>query len=268
MRHLTALATFLAATALGYAGGALGLVLTAPPPHLPEASASAGPAARQDTADRAAVSSWAALFGTPPPRDAAPAPPEPAEDYTLVGLVVLGPQSWAMIGHDGGEFLARKGSRLPGGEIVRAIDAAGVEIEHNGRRKTIGFDAEDLALADGGLGMLRREPETRRREIPLSDLLGQNLARLFGSAGSVRVTTKEGTRGPAMHIVWVRDGGILDRIGLRQGDQVLRVNGLFAGDLDNLAEVAAQIGQVREFDIEVERGGIARILKVVTVGEG
>lgn len=156
-----------------------------------------------------------------------------------------------------------------GGERVRTIEAAGLVIERGQATERIAFESMLEPGAGNGLAALAAPLRPRRTEIPFADLAGRDLRRVFGRAGSVRMVPSAGRQGaPAAEILWVRPGEILERIGLREGDRVLRVNGLAAGDLAMLSRAAEQLAEVREYEIAVERSGVLQTITVVLTGGG
>jgi general secretion pathway protein C len=246
----------------GLGGGALLLLLTAP-----EASAPTG--TRIDTAiaapqePGAARQDWPAIFGEPP----ADAPPEPAEpppealpDYTLKGLVAAADQGWAIVSGPDDDHLVGPGSTLPDGGEVVAIRTDGVEVDRDGGRFVIGFarDEGPQERVTAGTAM----PDTTSRTLSLASLRETGMRKALGLAGGSKVVDR-GNGALAQEIVWVRNGRLYDRIGLRKGDTVLTINGIPAGDIDALREAAPDLMQERSFDLEVLRSGARLTLKVV-----
>jgi len=268
VKPTVAIAGFVAAAALGYGGVQFALSLSLPvATAAPEASLASAPGTAATPEEAAGMPEWPAVFGVPEPEPtAAPVAPV-ATEYRLMGLVLGEGRRWAIVAHEEGETLARVGSVLPGGERVRSIDDSGVVISRGADTAVIGF--EDDRLAGGaGLAALMSPRQPDRAEIPLSAVAGRDLRRVFGRAGTVRMVRAEGREAAAAEILWVRPGEILERIGLRDGDRVLRVNGFAAGDLDALSQVAGQIGRVREYEIALRRSGVLRTITVVLTDGG
>lgn len=266
-RSLAGVAGFAAAAGLGYGAVVLGLALARPAAeHVSGFAEALSDAAAAVSAGPEGVRAWPALFGEPEV-EVAPAPAGPARSYTLLGLVIDAGRRWAIVGHDGGETLVREGALLPGGETVRAITPGGVVILRGGVTETIGFGRNGPKDAGEGLFALAQPLAPRRAEVPLSAISGRDLRRVFGRAGSVRMLGATGADPASAEILWVRPGEILERIGLRAGDRVLRVNGFAAGDLEELSTAAAQLSVVREYEIALRRSGVLQTITVVLTDE-
>ncbi len=268
MRSLAGFAGFASAAGLGYGAVVLGLALTQPAgdPLAEVAEALAGAESAASAEDEGARS-WPPLFGVPEPEAAPTLPAGVARRYTLLGLVIDAGRRWAIIGHDEGETLVREGTQLPGGETVRAIAPTGVVISRRGATETIGFERPGVEDAGAGLLALATPLAPRRTEVPFDVVAGRDLRRVFGRAGSVRMLGATGSEPASAEILWVRPGEILERIGLRAGDRVLRVNGFAAGDLAALNAAAAQLEAVRTYEISLRRSGVLQTITVILTDE-
>lgn len=268
MRSLAWVAGFAAAAGLAHGGAVLARALMRPAGDpFTEAAEVLPDAETAASADPEGLRSWPALFGVHEPESAPTAPVGAAPGYVLLGLVIDAGRRWAIVGHDKGETLVREGSPLPGGETVRAITPDGVVIERGRAAVTIGFDRPGEAAAGAGLLALATPQTPRRTEVPLMVVAGRDLRRVFGRAGSVRMLGATGSEPASAEILWVRPGEILERIGLRAGDRVLRVNGFAAGDLAALSAAAEQLKVVREYEISLRRGGVLQAITVVLTDE-
>ena len=255
--------SFVGAAMAGLGLGALGLVLTTQPdlPGRVDLSNSAPRPAQ--TADNPAIS-WPPLFGAePPPAKVEPAtqPPEPSPDYTLKGVVAYGKRGWAIVAFPDGDQLVNFGSVLPDGATVVAIEPDGVVIERDGKRYVIGFAKGDAVVAAGS-DQPAPPSLLHRSTLSLSELRQGDFRRMLGLAGGSRIVDM-GDGALAQQIVWVRNGRLYDRIGLRNGDTILTINGVPAGDMDALMAAVPKLLRQRQFELVLIRAGARLTVEVV-----
>ncbi len=263
--------------ALGFSAGGLGLTLTGPAPAPFTAPVPAGnnPARTADSPPLDRV--WPAVFGTvpPPPPEPAPVPevvaepePEIRYDYQLTGLVADEFSSWAMISLGGAQQIVRIGEELEGGEIVTRIDHQGVWVAWRDIPQLIPVYKPDTS------GMVRTIATPDSRPAPeelgeISVLLERmdqaSLTEHFEDAGKLVLAQAEGGL-QALDVVWIRQGALYDRIGLRTGDKILRINGEIVDKLDLLAYVP-EITNGGSIDLEILRDGTRQIIRV-NLGQG
>lgn len=207
--------------------------------------------------------SWPPIFGEAAiesPSEKAAEAPDPLPDYTLKGLVAASERGWAIVTGPEADHLVGPGSTLPGGVEVVAIRPSGVEVVRADRRFLIEFAGDGSAQAPD---VTRPNvPTADSRTLSLSALRDTGLRKALGLAGGSKVIDR-GNGALAQEIVWVRNGRLYDRIGLRKGDTVLTINGIPAGDMDALGEAAPELLQKRTFDLEVLRSGTRMTLKVI-----
>ena len=61
--------------------------------------------------------------------------------------------------------------------------------------------------------------------------------------------------GHALRILWVRNGQLYDKVGLRQGDVVLALNGMSTSDTDTIMAGLGTLLQQRDFTLDLLRNG-------------
>jgi len=154
--RLADFATIISIAALGYANGILALTLVGNG----KADDPVKAITRLGSVDPEPVGvrrleAWPPIFGVPAATQAfieeAPAEIEPSietapvvwQEYSLRGLVTVGPQKWAFIVSDHEEALVSIGDTLGDGEVVVRIDAAGVWLEKQGERNLVRFNRNE-----------------------------------------------------------------------------------------------------------------------------
>ena len=277
MRGPEVLAGGLAAAVAGYGLVALALVLAAPDPApaaLPERPT---PAMSKAVAAPQEQIAWAPLFGTaapdpPPPRDT---PPRIVSNYVLKGLVAAGKGAgWAIVADGQSETLLRPGDIMPGQETVVSIDAQGVLIEMDGVQSLISFDDAERTLVaaapadtvteDSPIPAQAHESPARPLSavrIDVADFAGQKLGDIITRAGGIaNTTTRDGQQ--ALEILWVRNGLLYDKLGLRKGDKILTINGQSVVGIQNSASLASELLNAKKFDLTLMRAGVLRSLHI------
>lgn len=259
---------------LGFACGALGLGLIAPPDSAfapPERAAAvmASVEPTRDLPDR-----WPALFGTVPPPP--PPPPEPEPEvvelppeenttYYLTGLVAgRGSDSWAMISENDRGLVVRLGDELIGGETVVGIDAQGVWLDYEGQRQLIPVQRSDLGhlvqLGDNPVATMGASGLLAEVTIPMEQLDLDHVAAVLAESGELAPVGSDDGRG--MELIRVREGQIWAQMGLRAGDTILSVNGKplqTGGLLDDMPDADLTGGPLV---LEIVRDGARQMLKV------
>lgn len=255
------LVTFVGALIAGIGVTALILILTSTPDALPQGTqANAQTGSTSQDSDRQI---WPALFGTPEaaPRTKSTEVAEIAEEYELKGMVAGGRQSWAIVSGPDGDKLVAVGSELSPGEIVVAITADGVETERDGKRRMIGFTASDDTAPKIATAPSVPRPLAKATTLSLKELRDGDFRRMLALSGGVKVIDR-GNGALAQQIMWVRNGRLYDRIGLREGDIVVTINGVPAGNGDALAAAVPDLLRQREFELVLIRSGAQMRLKV------
>lgn len=258
--------SFFGAAAAGLGMGALALVLTTQP-DLPGSVDFSEATNQPKQAADGGPQSWPLLFGVEPPPptvETAAQPPEPSPDYTLKGVVADGKRGWAIVAFPDGDQLVNFGSILPDGSKVVVIEPDGVVIERDGKRYAIGF-AKDDAVVKPGANQPGPPPRHHSSTLSLSELRQGDFRRMLGLAGGSRIVDM-GDGALAQQIVWVRNGRLYDRIGLRDGDTILTINGVPAGDMDALMAAVPKLLRQRQFELVLIRAG-ARLTVEVMIDE-
>lgn len=213
---------------------------------------------------------WPAVFGVL--NEVAPAPAAPtavSEDYRLIGLIAGQQIRWAIVAYSGGEVLVRVGEVLAGGEVVEDITTEGVWIRQGQKRQRIGFAAEDTATMSGPAATsVGSTAMNQSVKITRDTFVGHDLRRVFGRAGTIQMVAGAKGAAPIPEILWVRPGEIYDRLGLRAGDRVLRVNGQPAGAPETLQRGDAILASNSEVRLEILRGGVVGTITVILVESG
>ena len=62
--------------------------------------------------------------------------------------------------------------------------------------------------------------------------------------------------------MWTRNGQLYDRIGLRSGDRVLRINGIAAGDNDAIIAQAQALLRSDRYRLDIIRNGQRQAIEV------
>ncbi len=285
MTVLSNIAQYASVAALGVAAGSVALTATTPdrdafvppePAGVPVVLAAAPTLSPQ----------WPDVFGTVPPAPepvpepepvAAPEPapepqPEPEPeiryDYILAGIVAGDREGWALVSAGGLQQLIRVGDELEGGEIVEKIDNDGVWITWRGLPQLIPVTRTDSSLF---MTTVSEEPAPPPETLGEVDVTMERmdrrfLQRTFEAAGRL-VLTDEDDGSSALDVVWIRQGELYERIGLRTGDKILRINGSMVENPDLLAHLPDAITQGGTIDLEILRDGTRQIIKV-NLGQG
>lgn len=255
--------SFLGAVTMGVGLGALILVLTLQPVS-PVRTGPKHITFQPGQADDGVARSWPPLFGAEPPApktEPVSQPPEPSPDYRLKGVVADGDRGWAIVAFPDGDQLVNLGSVLPDGAVVVVIKPDGVLIERDGKQYVIGFAKGDTVVVTGS-DQPSPPSQHHRSTLSLSDLQQGDFRRMLGLAGGSRIVDM-GDGALAQQIVWVRNGRLYDRIGLRNGDTILTINGVPAGDMDALMAAAPKLLRQRQFELILNRAGARLTLEVV-----
>ena len=288
MTVLSNIALYASVAALGVTAGGVALTATAPEPTGFVAPEPAGVAVELAAAPTLSPQ-WPEVFGTvpPPAPDPEPAPepvaapaPEPAPqpapepepeiryDYVLAGIVAGDREGWALVSAGGLQQLIRVGDELDGGEIVERIDDKGVWITWRGLPQLIPVYRTDSSLF---MTITPTEPAAPPETLGEVDVTIERmdrrfLQRTFEAAGRL-VMTDEDDGTSALDVVWIRQGELYERIGLRTGDKILRINGSMVENPDLLAHLPDAITQGGTIDLEILRDGTRQIIKV-NLGQG
>lgn len=241
---------------LAFGVGRLALVLTAPATIVGEPAAGTAETRASLQSETPDSASWPALFGMPAP-DAPERNVAVIRDYRLRGLVAEPSGGWALIGDADGDRLVRPGDQLAGGETVAEIRSDGVLLSGPQGAQLIAFSADETAPTQPPR---TAEPATappasgaeEQRNVPLASLRDQDFRSAVARAGGLdRVERPDGTG--ALRILWVRNGQLYDKIGLRQGDVVLAVNGQSTAEPDTIMANLGNLLQQREFALDILR---------------
>ena len=249
--------------AFGLGFGALALIVTAEQyPSLAAADivGTDGPELVDLTGDR---QPWPALFGTAPPPETTDEDPRavPTATYILKGLVAGGTSGWAILSGGDGDRMVAVNDTLDDGSLVVAITPDGVEIETDEGRRIVGFSADQTDIVAGPVPPavpLVAQSST----LSLKELREGDFRRMLALAGGVKVIDL-GDGALAQQIIWVRNGRLYDRIGLREGDTILTINGIPAGDTDSIMAAVPDLLTKREFELVVSRAGARMTLEVL-----
>ncbi len=284
MRLLSNLVLFASVAALGFAGGALALALMPPPdPQLPPPERAAAPPVPPVEGFRIDAA-WPALFGVevipepePEPEPEAIPEPEPVVEaepeentlYYLTGLVARGSDSWAMVASNDRTQVVGVGDVLEGGEVVRAIDEAGVWIDWGDIRQVIPVQRADLTslvriekdvvpVEDAIAGGVEVVAQLRWPvEVLDARYIEEALFEAGQLAGSIQA---DGTSG--LDVVSVASGQLYDQIGLRKGDTILRINGKSVDSQGLPADTPTDVLNSGSLDLEILRDGTRQVIRV------
>jgi type II secretion system protein C len=236
--------------------------------------------APQDGAPTAATRPPAADVAAPPP-GASDVAASPAPDYSgiprtrlplrLLVTVVRENRTLSLATIEDVERDAREvmneGQSFEGHPRARIarIERARVLIDNDGVREQLVIDHSDAGEPDAvGYEPTPEEREQRRdlaqRLRALTDA-GPNYRELRGrgtrggllAEGDVRAVYEDGEL-IGVQLDAIREGGVYDRFGLRNGDVVTDINGISLGHPSAAAEVLAQFAVSDELQVSVERG--------------
>lgn len=266
MRTASFPATVIATGCLGFGLAQVGLALLPAAPLSLPVWTGGGPGV---TAPDPEPAPWPALFGTAPPAPLPAAPePEPSARYVLKGLVARDTDGWALVSGAGIERLVRPGDVLPDGARVAGIDRHGVTLDRDGAFTRVGFEGAGLGLSSPPVDTAatpadpdRPAPPVARSELRLEGLGAGGLRRMLARAGAIeQVETADGAR--ALDLIWIRKGQLFDRLGLRSGDRILRVNGVAVGDDAAVLGAADRLLTAAGYRIELLRNGAPLVVEV------
>ncbi len=203
------------------------------------------------------------------------AAPEPAPAYSLVGTVVASDKRWsrASIASAGGKAeLYRIGDLLPGQARLVRIGSDRVVIEHEGRESILriedrvpdreagedGPESSDSAPELEGVerideGRYRIDRSAIQARLDQADelLRDARVSLVFGDDGAV-VGVRLGLE---------RSGTVLERVGFRDGDLLLRIGSLIIDSPQKLEGLADLLGSTRDVDVELNRDGRIETLR-------
>lgn len=266
------LAVVTTAAALGYASGVALLLAIWPGPGL--SGLSPASADRETVPDReTAAAVWPALFGTPLMAEPAPAPLQPrlaAAGWALRGMVVLPDgNGWAVLAAQGqaagsgGDLLLRRGDQLPDGTVVERIGSDGVLLSGPAGQSLAAFP-DSRALPQAVTQATLDSPDFAEA-LDSAGIDTETAFEVLQQAGTWQQSrSADGVSG--QQILSVRRGGLFDRIGLREGDLVVSINGVGAGNGADLLAAAAAVRQSGTLVLDVMRAGQHSTIEVVLDG--
>lgn len=221
---------------------------------------------------------WPDVFGRPETSaDPAPAIVAPVStEFRLVGLVSGPSGSWAMVQLPSGEGLWRVGDRPEPGTEVAAIDAEGVLIRRPGGFERIAFEqpppsGQNDAPEDPAASQVAELPvvatqsgggvlPAARISIPIVNLGQRELERYFARAGQTRLVRDGDVT--ALELVWAREGEFFDRIGLLDGDRIVRINSADVGSIKALRDLAPEVARTGILQLDLLRAGNRQHIQV------
>lgn len=222
-----------------------------------------------------------------------PEPEPPALALALVGTVVASDPRWsrASILAEGQRLLSRMGDRLPdGSRLIRILDDRVVLEAPSGRRWVLRIDERRVDRAtppsgpipepDSPPGELPGDPPGQAPDAPPDEPLGiereaEGIYRIDSQAiaealeqtdvllTDVRVSLVFDDQGAVagLRLGLDRAGSAFERIGLRDGDVLMRVAGLVIDSPQALAGLPELLRRAREVDVEIERAGRTETLR-------
>lgn len=188
----------------------------------------------------------------------------------LYGTMVSPTPEWSLatvVPLDGGfAYSLRLGSKVEDAVVTR-IERGRVLFERNGRTEVLRGGAvaaghqgppiqrprgEDAAPPRQALTSNVRKDDAQSWSVPRAEL-EQTMSNLGALAQDVRIVPNSN----GFKLVSVRPGSILERLGVKSGDLLRRVNGHTLDDPEKLLAMFHQLRTASRFDVEVERDGRA-----------
>ena len=129
------------------------------------------------------------------------------------------------------------------------------QVSPDGRRVAFrGYEDRELAYQQDELYVINLDGTGLQRLAPeLDRALGAVLMKAVALHGDHRVGMRQ--LGHALRILWVRNGQLYDKVGLRQGDVVLALNGMSTSDTDTIMAGLGTLLQQRDFTLDLLRNG-------------
>ncbi len=221
---------------------------------------------------------------SPPPEPLAEAPDDSGIPHTKLPLRLLG----TVVSEDPALSLAtvedterslhevmKQGQRFEGRPKVQvaSIERARILIDNDGVREQLALAHEvppEAAAVSPEEREHRRDVARRLRALTdagknYRDVLGEGERGGLLAEGDVSPVYEDGEM-VGVQFDGIREGGVYDRIGLRNGDVVTEINGVSLGDPAAAAKVIAELVASPKLSIAVERGadGKAETLDVST----
>ena len=249
----------------------------APPPEEAPASAPAVAPARSELGGK--IAAWH-LFGrvqkeqrvapaAPPPKPEAA--PDTSLRLSLMGVFVSdeADKAWAIVAdHRGKEDTYRPGDTLPGGATLLEVYADRIILRHNGRRETLRLPTSSVdnksrsRSAAGARGSSRTtaQPVTTLSS-EASQVLSEYRQKLLTDPQSVMSAVRaepyrKGGRLMGYRVFPGADRKLMQKIGLRPGDVVTRINGIALDSPLKGLEVMQNISDASEITVDVLRDGV------------
>ncbi len=247
-----------------------------PPPEVVQGSAPAAAPVPGDLGGQ--IAAWH-LFGrvqkekrvapaAPPPR--AEAAPDTSLRLSLRGVFVSdqADDAWVIVAdHRGKEETYRPGDTLPGGATLLEVYADRVILQHNGRRETLRLPASNMDnTSTKSRAGARSRPRGPAQSVTTlsseaSQVLSEYRQKLLTDPQSVMSAVRaepyrKGGRLMGYRVFPGADRKLMQKIGLRPGDVVTRINGVALDSPLKGLEVMQKISDASEITVDVLRDGV------------
>lgn len=188
------------------------------------------------------------------------ATPRPARNLALVGTLVAGSDSMALIGSDQGLELYHLGEEMAGGGEVTEIERKRVTVRYADQSRVVLELAEDEVpsqtatarrsssdeafqpVGDNRWQISRAAAEAARADLPRQLRLAQIEPRIIDQQ----------THGFTIRMLNPRS--VLTQMGLRRGDVILGVNGMQLNSPEQALQILQQLREARRITVDIERG--------------
>ena len=108
----------------------------------------------------------------------------------------------------------------------------------------------------GQTGVAPSVPEVRRNEGGEHELRRDEVERQLANFGELATTVRVVPSGQGgFKLFAIRPGSLIDRLGLQNGDRLVRVNGLELSSPDAVLEAYSRLRSAAEIELEIDRGG-------------
>ncbi|MDO3379671.1 type II secretion system protein GspC [Geoalkalibacter halelectricus] len=209
---------------------------------------------------------------TAPARDEAPAARPARANLTLIGTVVAGEQSLALIQEGRDTALYRLDEEVPGGGVVEEIDRNLVVLRHpDGSRENLMLPVDGAPAA---------APATRRAAAAAaapeeSVAVRYNIQQIGDNKWQIPRQTAEDARGNLNELLrqarmeprivggetqgfivrMIRPNSFLDMLGIRRGDILMEINNIQLNSPERALQIFQQLREARNIAVSLVRNG-------------
>jgi len=186
--------------------------------------------------------------------------------WSLIGTVSGGPNPLATLSDSSGAETYALNEELSDGGVLSEIERNRVVLHYpGGRTQTLEVDENQQLAAQPQTQ--RREPPGQQNELHIDDLGGnrwriptsvaenarENVGELLKQAQAIPYL--EGGKTTGFKIETIQRGSLIDKLGLKRGDILRRINGQELNAPEKALQIFGQLRQAKQIRIDLERRG-------------